>query len=255
MDPSKLPQSPVAQQQNSQPHVPHHPTQEELSHPPQANVPHYASPLPGGFIPAEAWLSLVIGVVVGKNLHAARTGDVAKISDTDEESVFNHARNELQGIIQSVGLFDHTECAVQYVIAVVGQKWLATSALPQRDRPVAAAVGRQALDHVACCLDTELDNFHREWKLSKNVDALVASGSCSFAWILFHEDDELVPGPQAGVPDPADRAQVPILFNADHVADLVADGCADAAFLERIALAISPHCLVGWDTGGVPWEP
>jgi GAF domain-containing protein len=27
----------------------------------------------------------------------------------------------------------------------------------------------------------------------------------------------------------------------------------DRAFLERVALLISPHCLVGWDTGGVPW--
>jgi hypothetical protein len=87
------------------------------------------------------------------------------------------------------------------------------------------------------------------------VEALVGSGGCSFAWILFREDDELVPGPQAGVPDPADRTRVPVLFNADHVADLVADGLPDPALLERIAVAISPHCLVGWDTGGVPWEP
>jgi L-methionine (R)-S-oxide reductase len=28
----------------------------------------------------------------------------------------------------------------------------------------------------------------------------------------------------------------------------------DRAFLERVALLISPHCLVGWDTGGVPWR-
>lgn len=28
---------------------------------------------------------------------------------------------------------------------------------------------------------------------------------------------------------------------------------ADRAFLGRVALLISPHCLVGWDTGGVPW--
>ena len=27
----------------------------------------------------------------------------------------------------------------------------------------------------------------------------------------------------------------------------------DRAFLERVALLVSPHCLVGWDTGGVPW--
>jgi L-methionine (R)-S-oxide reductase len=27
----------------------------------------------------------------------------------------------------------------------------------------------------------------------------------------------------------------------------------DRAFLERVATLISAHCLVGWDTGGVPW--
>ncbi len=87
------------------------------------------------------------------------------------------------------------------------------------------------------------------------VDTLVATGACSFAWILFNDEHELVPGPQAGEPDPAERSRVPVLFNADHVADLVADGCDDLAFLERVAVAISPYCLVGWDTGGVPWEP
>jgi hypothetical protein len=60
MDPSKLPNSPPP----NQPHVPHHPTAEELSTPPKTNVHHYGSPLPGGFIPAEAWMSLVIGVIV-----------------------------------------------------------------------------------------------------------------------------------------------------------------------------------------------
>lgn len=29
---------------------------------------------------------------------------------------------------------------------------------------------------------------------------------------------------------------------------------ADRAFLERVALLVSPHCLVGWDTGGVAWS-
>jgi L-methionine (R)-S-oxide reductase len=30
---------------------------------------------------------------------------------------------------------------------------------------------------------------------------------------------------------------------------------ADRAFLERVALLISPYCLVGWDTGGERWQP
>ena len=32
-------------------------------------------------------------------------------------------------------------------------------------------------------------------------------------------------------------------------------GAEDRAFLERVALLVSPHCLVGWDTGGVEWAP
>jgi L-methionine (R)-S-oxide reductase len=31
-------------------------------------------------------------------------------------------------------------------------------------------------------------------------------------------------------------------------------GADDRAFLELVATRISPYCLVGWDTGGVPWE-
>jgi hypothetical protein len=38
------------------------------------------------------------------------------------------------------------------------------------------------------------------------------------------------------------------------VAELVADGFDDLASLERVATIVSPYCLVGWDTGGVPWS-
>ena len=30
---------------------------------------------------------------------------------------------------------------------------------------------------------------------------------------------------------------------------------ADRTFLERVALLVSPYCLVGWDTGGERWTP
>ena len=38
-------------------------------------------------------------------------------------------------------------------------------------------------------------------------------------------------------------SDVPAAFDAD-----------DRAFLERVAALISPHCLVGWDTGGTDWQ-
>jgi GAF domain-containing protein len=55
---------------------------------------------------------------------------------------------------------------------------------------------------------------------------------------------------------------VPIRYKEMIVAEIDIDsdaaaafGEADRVFLERVALLISPHCLVGWDTGGESWEP
>jgi putative methionine-R-sulfoxide reductase with GAF domain len=61
---------------------------------------------------------------------------------------------------------------------------------------------------------------------------------------------------------PSTRSEivVPIRYEGRVVGEIDIDsdepaafGKADRAFLERVALLISPHCLVGWDTGGVPW--
>jgi len=87
------------------------------------------------------------------------------------------------------------------------------------------------------------------------VATLVERGGCSWAGILFVEDGELVLGPEAGDPAPAARRRIPVTYQGDRVAELVADGCDDQPFLERVATLISAHCLVGWDTGGVPWDP
>jgi GAF domain-containing protein len=55
---------------------------------------------------------------------------------------------------------------------------------------------------------------------------------------------------------------VPISYEDIVVAEIDIDsdvpaafGDDDRAFLERVAKLISPHCLVGWDTGGEAWEP
>ena len=54
---------------------------------------------------------------------------------------------------------------------------------------------------------------------------------------------------------------VPISFEGGVVGEIDIDsdtpaafGDADRVFFERVATLISPHCLVGWDTGGVPWS-
>jgi L-methionine (R)-S-oxide reductase len=55
---------------------------------------------------------------------------------------------------------------------------------------------------------------------------------------------------------------VPISYDGMVVAEIDIDsdvpsafGDDDRAILERVADLISPHCLVGWDTGGEAWEP
>ena len=55
---------------------------------------------------------------------------------------------------------------------------------------------------------------------------------------------------------------VPIAYEGRVVGEIDIDsdvpaafGPEDGAFLERVALLISPHCLVGWDTGGQEWSP
>ena len=62
---------------------------------------------------------------------------------------------------------------------------------------------------------------------------------------------------------PSTRSEivVPIVFDGKVVGEIDIDSDAPAAFgkedralLERVAILISPHSLVGWDTGGVPWQ-
>ena len=55
---------------------------------------------------------------------------------------------------------------------------------------------------------------------------------------------------------------VPIAYEGRVVGEIDIDSDVPAAFgaedrelLERVALLISPHCLVGWDTGGKEWTP
>ena len=55
---------------------------------------------------------------------------------------------------------------------------------------------------------------------------------------------------------------VPIAYEGRVVGEIDIDsdvpaafGAEDRSFLERVALLISPHCLVGWDTGGAAWNP
>ena len=91
--------------------------------------------------------------------------------------------------------------------------------------------------------------------LRATVEVLLAEPSIVWAGIRFLEEGELVLGPYSGEPDEVRRLTTPIAYRGDVVGELVVDGEAEAAFLDRFALLISAYVLLGWDTGGEAWVP
>jgi len=73
--------------------------------------------------------------------------------------------------------------------------------------------------------------------------------------IAFMEEGRLELGPEAGTGD-GEEARSLVTFEGAPVAELIVhrtEAADDEPFLERVATLISPYCLVGWDTQGVPW--
>jgi putative methionine-R-sulfoxide reductase with GAF domain len=87
------------------------------------------------------------------------------------------------------------------------------------------------------------------------VAELVREPAIEWAGVLFLDDGALLLGPEAGVADAARRISVPVSYQGAIVGLLAIDGDAETALLERVALLISTHVLLGWDTGGEAWEP
>jgi hypothetical protein len=84
-----------------------------------------------------------------------------------------------------------------------------------------------------------------EHVLDEVVRTLVERGGCTWAAIVYEDEGTPRLGPRAGNPPPRARTHVPIAYLGERVATLTVDGCADTAFLERVALLISRHCLDG----------
>ena len=73
--------------------------------------------------------------------------------------------------------------------------------------------------------------------------------------IVFHEEGDWLLGPSAGGERPTEVHETPVRWQGTEVAKLAVGGAApDPQLLELVATRISAHCLVGWDTRGVPWE-
>ena len=83
-----------------------------------------------------------------------------------------------------------------------------------------------------------------------------------WAGISLVEGDGLAAGPAGGDAGAAgSRLAVPVVHEGQAVGELAvasrepdALGQEDKTLLERVAVLLSLHCLVGWDTGGVPWD-
>ena len=91
--------------------------------------------------------------------------------------------------------------------------------------------------------------------LRSAVSILAEEPGITWAGIAFSEEGNVVLGPEAGEHDEAHRVQVPVVFQGSQVGELWVDGVAEQAFLERVAVLISAHVLIGWDTRGERWEP
>jgi len=89
------------------------------------------------------------------------------------------------------------------------------------------------------------------------VHALPSRVGYDFVEIAFVEGDTLEPGPAAGSSAGGEAYSVAIVFEGRVVGELQVEPAPadpeERAFLERVATLVSPYCLVGWDTGGVPW--
>jgi hypothetical protein len=90
----------------------------------------------------------------------------------------------------------------------------------------------------------------------RQVVAALHGAGYSWAGLFFVEEGALTLGPEAGVADEEHRTSVPVRWQGDTIAELAVHGAApaDTLALERIAELVAGHCLVGWDTGGEPWE-
>ena len=70
------------------------------------------------------------------------------------------------------------------------------------------------------------------------VATIVERGGATWAAVLFYDEGELIVGPDAGVAEPGERREAPIVFDGAHVAQLTVDWL----LIERVAALIARYC-------------
>jgi hypothetical protein len=79
--------------------------------------------------------------------------------------------------------------------------------------------------------------------LQATVTAIVDRTTAKWAAVLVNDEGELIVGPHAGVAEPGERREAPIVFEGAHVGRLAVDGLDDQPLIERVASLISPYCI------------
>ena len=122
--------------------------------------------------------------------------------------------------------------------------WVGIYLVEEDDLVLGPWQGRQATDHVRIPIGQGV------------CGAAAASGETEVVDDVNADDRYL-----SCFPSTRSEIVVPIVFDGKVVGEIDIDSDAPAAFgkedralLERVAILISPHSLVGWDTGGVPWQ-
>ena len=113
---------------------------------------------------------------------------------------------------------------------------------------------RGALDAVEQILDRGGDADD----VLRGVVAAILERVPHYTWvgIAFMEEGRLELGPEAGGGG-GEEERALVTFEGAPVAELIVrrtETADDRPFLERVATLVSPYCLVGWDTQGVPWS-
>lgn len=123
---------------------------------------------------------------------------------------------------------------------------------------------QQALDAAATAVAAALQTDGDADDALRAAVAAVQSGVPGYSWvgISFVDEGSLLLGPWAGTergPGDPPPLRVPIRFQGTTVAELGIDGPSpvspgEEAALGRLADLLAAYCLVGWDTGGIPWD-
>ena len=123
---------------------------------------------------------------------------------------------------------------------------------------------RDAYRGIVAAVDRMVNRGDEADAVLRAVVDLLEERLAHVAWvgISLVESDELVLGPSRGSRADGSAFAVPIDYEGRPVGELAVEANEPDAFvdedrvsLERIAVLISQHALVAWDTKGEEWSP